>query len=78
MSIVILHFMIIMITIMIVMTIQEEAHLNCVGDALFFFPWCADLFVHRGATGLDPVIRIRIIIIVIIIIICIFVIIIIL
>ena len=68
MSIVILHFMMI---IMIVMTIQEKAHLNCVGDALIFLPWCADLFVHRGAAGLDPVIRIRIIIIVIII--CIFV-----
>ena len=56
--------------IMIVMTIQEEAHLNCVGDALIFLPWCADLFVHRGAAGLDPVIRIRIFIIIII---CIFV-----
>ena len=67
MSIVILHFMMI---IMIVMTIQEKAHLNCVGDALIFLPWCADLFVHRGAAGLDPVIRIRIFIIIII---CIFV-----
>ena len=62
--------MIMIVMIMIVMTIQEEAHLNCVGDALLFLPWCADLFVHRGAAGLDPVIRIRIVIIVII---CIFV-----